>query len=359
MNWTSEATPILSVFIRVRNEAMALDGLLRRLASQRLDVKWETVVLDNASDDDSAATALAAGARVFILPRHQFGFGRALNLGMELCRGDYVLPLSAHAWPQGENWLQTMLDTLRTDPSLGAAYCRQVPLHPLSRQELLRYRVFAPRSHTVRPDDLPTRTARGEDPYEVCCFSNSASIVRRDVALECPFRDLPYAEDRAFALDVLLHGFSVAYVSDVAVAYERAWSFRSLYHVGRRAQAAKHLIREIAMVGLGRRMRQSELTSRGGRMLLKPFATLARVLGSPLVDRQAPVRACRYALASWGTTVGMFLGELTWRRYRTLAGCDAPALLEALRKTYAFHLPVDESRAATGCETLTGENPDR
>jgi glycosyltransferase involved in cell wall biosynthesis len=346
MNEILPGPPTLSVFIRVRNEAEALSQLLKRLSSQHLDVRCEIVVLDNQSDDGSADVAQASGSRVFVLPRHLFGFGRALNLGIELCRGDFVVLLSAHAFPESNDWLQTMLDALRADPNVGGAYCRQVPLLPLSRQEMRRYLAFGQEGYTVRKDDLLASAVRGADAYEICRFSNSASIVRRSAALQCPFRDLPYAEDRAFALDALLHGLSIAYVPEAAVAYERPWSLRSLYHTGRRAQVAKQLIREIAATGLGCETRRSELPRILGRLILKPLATAARIAGAPIVDRGASARACRYALASWGTTLGMLAGELSWQQQTATAGCDAASMLAARTQLYPFQPRPGEAQSA-------------
>ncbi|MGH3977577.1 MAG: glycosyltransferase family 2 protein [Pseudonocardiaceae bacterium] len=332
----SSGSPTVSILIRIRNEASALSRVLQLLATQELHAERETVVLDNTSDDDSADVALAAGARVFRLPRHLFGYGRAINVGVELCRGEFVVLLSAHAWPQGERWLQTMVDALREDPNLAGAYCRQAQAEPLSRQEDRRFRAFGRHGYVLGPDDLFDRTRRGADVYEICRFSNSACILRREAAAALTYRDLPYAEDRGFVLDALLDGHRIAYVPDAVVTYQRPYSFRSLYHVGRRAQIAKHLIREIATAGLGRDMRRNDTPRLLGLLLLKPAGTAWRILASPLVDRGASARARRYALASWGSTLGMLVGDLTWRSHRSAAGCDA-SLLQAAREQVQPH----------------------
>lgn len=334
------SSPTVSILIRVRNEATALSRVLQLLASQELDVEREVVVLDNTSDDDSADVALAAGARVFVLPRHLFGYGRAINVGVGLCRGEFVVLLSAHAWPRGARWLQTMVDALRVDPDLAGAYCRQAPAEPLSRQEDRRFRAFGRHRYALGLDDLHDRTQRGADAYEVCRFSNSACILRRETAATLTFRDLPYAEDRGFVLDALLGGGRIAYVPDAIVTYQRPYSFRSLYHVGRRAQVAKHLIRETATAGLGRDMRRNETPRLLGLLLLKPAGTAWRIMASPLVDRGASARARRYALASWGTTLGMLVGDLTWRSHRATAGGDA-RLLQAAQEQVQPHRPPE------------------
>lgn len=334
----ASSRPTVSILIRVRNEATALSRVLQRLASQELDAEREVVVLDNTSDDDSADVALAAGARVFCLPRHLFGYGRAINVGVGLCRGELVVLLSAHAWPQGDRWLQTMVDALREDPNLAGAYCRQAPAEPLSRQENRRFRAFSGHRYALGADDLHACTQRGADAYEVCRFSNSACILRGEAAATLTFRDLPYAEDRGFVLDALLDGHRIAYVPNAVVTYQRPYSFRSLYHVGRRAQIAKHLIRETATGGLGRDMHRNETPRLLGLLLLKPAGTAWRIMTSPLVDRGAIARARRYAFASWGTTIGMVVGDLTWRSHRVAAGCDA-TLLRTAQEQVQPHRP--------------------
>ena len=331
MSLGRSSSPTLSVLIRVRDEAAALSRVLTLLAEQSLSVPWEVVIIDNASVDGSAEVGLAAGARVYDLPRHHFGYGRAINLGVELCRGEFVVLLSAHAWPQGRHWLQTMLEALETDPNLAGAYCRQVAPRRLPRQETARYRRFGSERQVVVPEDLARCVESAADPYEVCRFSNAACILRRDVCSKLPFRDLLYAEDRAFALDALLDGWGIAYEAHAVASYERRWTARSLYHVARRAQISKHWIRDIATTGLGRSMRRSALISRLLRLLLKPIATVATVLAAPVVDSGCSGRACRYAFASWGTTLGLLVGEVVWRRYPETAGCDATAHAAARR----------------------------
>jgi glycosyltransferase involved in cell wall biosynthesis len=326
----------LSVLIRVRNEADDLRDALARLVEQVVDAPWEIVVLDNESDDASAAVAAAAGAKVFVLPRQLFGYGRAINVGVELCQGTFVVLLSAHAWPQRSGWLQTMLDEMRQNPRVAGAYCRQRPSMSLCRQELARFKTFGDVSYRLDLPQLTARVERGDDAYEICRFSNAACIVRRARAVELPFRDLPYAEDRAFALDCLLAGHEVAYVTRASVVYERPASLRSLYHTGRRAQIAKQLVRELAGVGLARQTRRYEAPRRLARLVLKPAATAVRIIAAPIVERASAGRAARYAVSSWGTSAGMLVGALSWRRYRAYTGSDAALTLQAQRAVRSY-----------------------
>jgi glycosyltransferase involved in cell wall biosynthesis len=96
-NLSEPTQSLVSVLIRVRNEEHALRQLFECLRTQKLARSFEVVVIDNESDDGSAKVARAMGARVFTLPRSLFTYGRAINVGVKLCRGDLIVLLSAHS----------------------------------------------------------------------------------------------------------------------------------------------------------------------------------------------------------------------------------------------------------------------
>jgi glycosyltransferase involved in cell wall biosynthesis len=84
--------PEISVVIPVANEAAALPDCLARI-SRRLS---EILVVDAASDDQSAALARAAGCHVVPAPqRHR---ARQMNLGAAQARGRILLFLHADTW---------------------------------------------------------------------------------------------------------------------------------------------------------------------------------------------------------------------------------------------------------------------
>lgn len=322
--------PRVSVLVRVRNEHHALSELFDRLDCQVVGFAWDVVVVDNESDDGCADLARDRGAQVFTLPRGHFGYGVALNLGIEVSRGSYVAPLSAHAWPIATTWLQRMVNTLDGDDSLAAAYCRQQPGPGATPKEEGRFAEFGATSHVVHPGDLHRPEATGGDVYDLCRYSNAAGILRRDVVTELPFRDLGYAEDRAFALDALVAGYSIAYVADIGVEYERPYTFRALYQVGSGSQIAKRLVQDLAARELGRPVGRSELALRLAQVARRPVMLPLRLGQSLLRDGADGARARQFEVASSGTTMGMLAGEMQWRRHRDTTGHD-PARLAAAR----------------------------
>jgi glycosyltransferase involved in cell wall biosynthesis len=308
---------LISVLIRVRNESRALREVLARLDEQAIDAEVEVVVLDNESGDDSVAVALRSGARVYSIPQHLFGYGRALNLGVELCRGSIVVVLSAHSVPGTDRWLKDLVTPLWEGVDIGAVFCRQVPVSgQVSRIDQHRFGVFPPADTILDSDSFLAECTSGRHPYEAALFSNSACALRRAVVIRTPFRDLPIAEDRAFAVDYVMIGGKIAYRHAPWVYYERPTSWKSHYRTGYRVEASKRLIRELAAS-----YTHSRFPTRGRTMSrLLRAALVGPVLAGKLVLalREAPgsrQRAAVTALRQTGGTLGAATGSLLWRRH--------------------------------------------
>jgi glycosyltransferase involved in cell wall biosynthesis len=328
MHLSERTQALVSVLIRVRNEEHALRRLFECLRTQKIDRPFEVVVIDNESDDESANVARTMGARVFTFPRSLFGYGRAINVGVKLCRGDLIVLLSAHSWPQGDDWLSRMVNCVE-EGDVAAVYCRQLADGKVCQQEKRRFNVFAEHNYKLDADRLVRRCKSGEDVYEICCFSNSAAIIRREVVLRFPFRDLPFAEDRAFVLDCVMAGHSIAYLGTASVAYRQPAAFRNFYRIGWACNISKHLIRELGSKAIGSDLRKSELARKVVRLLCKPLEIVGRTIEALLRDRSQLGRAARYATISCAMSFGCIVGELIWHKYRKTTCCDSSVLLIA------------------------------
>lgn len=98
---TRPATPSLrprmqlSVIIVTYNSARHLRACLESVAEHFRGVEHEVCVVDNASDDDTAALACAAGGRTQMVSNDRnLGFSAAVNLGLRSTTGRYVMWLN-------------------------------------------------------------------------------------------------------------------------------------------------------------------------------------------------------------------------------------------------------------------------
>ncbi len=89
------AAPLVSVVIPCLNEAENIERCVTDALGALRDgaIDGEVLVVDNASEDDSAALATAAGARVVSEPRR--GYGSAYLAGFAAARGKYIVMADA------------------------------------------------------------------------------------------------------------------------------------------------------------------------------------------------------------------------------------------------------------------------
>jgi glycosyltransferase involved in cell wall biosynthesis len=88
-------SPLVSVVIPCLNEAENIESCVRTALEVllRMDCDGEVIVVDNASEDDSARLAEGAGARVVVEPRR--GYGSAYLAGFGAAKGRYIVMADA------------------------------------------------------------------------------------------------------------------------------------------------------------------------------------------------------------------------------------------------------------------------
>ncbi len=170
-----------SVVIRAKDEAASIGRTLALLAGQDVADSLETIVVDSGSTDATVSIARGAGAQVVEMPAHQFTFGRALNRGCEVARGDIVLALSAHAFPPDRAWVRRMVAAF--DDERVACAC----------------------GYDTDPEGATLTSPRVQDAQDLRRFpmwgyTNASGAFRRDLWTERPFReDMPGTEDKEWA----------------------------------------------------------------------------------------------------------------------------------------------------------------
>jgi glycosyltransferase involved in cell wall biosynthesis len=106
----------LSVVIPSLNDSAMLAVCLRALVEQTR-LADEIIVVDNGSEDDTAAVARAAGARVIEEPRR--GIFPATSAGFDAAAGDVIARLDADSVPPAD-WLERVVAAFEECPELSA-----------------------------------------------------------------------------------------------------------------------------------------------------------------------------------------------------------------------------------------------
>lgn len=321
----------VSVIIRVRNESNALLRAFDSLDAQIFDGQYEVIVIDNESDDGSQELAVSRGAKVFSLAREMFTYGRAINLGVSRSRGSLLVLLSAHAWPKTTDWLQVMVDNVLSSQKVMGVFCKQVPAEDMGYFEALRFAPFSRERFVLTANLIKARLAEGQSLYEASYFSNSAVVLRKSATQQFLMRDLPYAEENAFALDCILNDMQVIYATETQIIYQGPVSVKSLYHQARRQMIAEKLIEHHYAASFDPNYHYWNVSLKAvGAVLLLPVKLLMlgyRIAGSPKYKSGSRARNFDYcALAGvWGR----FVGSCVWRRHRVTLEVDHAMLNKA------------------------------
>jgi len=204
-----------SIVIRTYNEAGLLPRLLAELKRQR-GVEHELLVVDSGSTDATVDLARRAGARLLHLRQQHFTFGRSLNIGCDAARGEFLVFISAHCYPEETSWLRNLLAPFAAG-GVGLTYGRQLGGQATKFSELRVFRRNFPPSPNGKL--LPF-------------FCNNANAaIRAELWRGQPFdEDLPGLEDLDWARRIMQRGSEVIYVPQAPVFHIHEETWRQVEH---------------------------------------------------------------------------------------------------------------------------------
>lgn len=199
---------IVSIVIRSKNEEKFIGKVLEKIFTQKVDFNFEIIVIDSGSKDRTLEIVKNFPVNIYQIPSREFTFGYALNLGVKVSQGKYIVFLSAHAIPENEDWLKCLVSPLEKNENVVATYGKQKPilcLNPLEEMELFDW--FS--------DKNPT-----------CLFSNANCAIKKDILYQFPFdENILSGEDRLWVLK-LPKGIKIKYVPSASVFHSHPLSWK-------------------------------------------------------------------------------------------------------------------------------------
>ncbi len=322
---------LASIFIRARNEESHIEDCLKQVFDQRTKSSIEVILLDCSSTDRTVELASKYPVAIFSLPQKHFEYSSSLNFGLKISKGEFFVPLSAHSVPVDDKWLDRLLESVARDDRFGASYSRQIPWDDASLPERRWFlNQFPTEAHSQTRNEFSSAADIGREPFDVLSFSNASSCIRREVATRFPFRSVPFAEDRAFALDCLAGGYSLHYSAESIVHHSHPPRMSDYFSIAERATISRVMINESAF-GMFPTWRTSLGVRRAREPLLHPEKIINGVVNgvTALMDpnEKNRRRALRFGVCSIGTTIGKMKGmreaaKLTNAGTAPIASCE-------------------------------------
>ena len=206
----------VSLVMPTLNGGELLERVLNGIDRQPGAMELERIAIDSGSNDDTVERLTAHGFTVHGVDQREFNHGSTRDLGISKTSGDVIVLLTQDAVPTDEEWLQRLV-TAYEDPSVAAAYCRQIPredCNPLIRHRILEWTASKTERVVQRLEGDPMAAFEALDPMarlRTCAYDNVAGSVRRSTWEEMPFGHRRFGEDVAFGKRVILSGRSIVY----------------------------------------------------------------------------------------------------------------------------------------------------
>ena len=185
---------LISIIIRTKNEEKWISSCLKSVYKQEYQ-NIEVIIVDNESTDRTVIKAQEFPIKLVEISK--FLPGKAINDGIRVSSGEYIVCLSGHCIPVNNQWLGNLIKDL-SNPNVAGVYGRQEPLSftsDLDKRDLL----------TVFGLDKKIQV---KDSF----FHNANSAFRRDIWNKYPFSEkVTNIEDRVWGEEVVRDGFNIVY----------------------------------------------------------------------------------------------------------------------------------------------------
>lgn len=207
--------PKISVVIRAYNEEKHLPELFHRLKRQTIS-EFEIILVDSGSQDDTVPIAKEGGAKIVKILKQNFSFGRALNIGCAAASGEFLLFVSAHVYPESDDWLEIILAEFK-DKQVGLVYGRQRAgkTNKFSEEILLK-------------NWFPDKTER----HQGTAFCNNANCaIRAKIWKDNRYDEvLTGLEDLAWAKTIQSKGWHINYNHKASIIHIHDESWKQVYN---------------------------------------------------------------------------------------------------------------------------------
>jgi len=213
----------ISIIIPTYNGGRVFSESIEKISQQEYPGPVQLIVIDSGSIDGTKEIARGAGAVVIEIEKNAFRHGRTRNMALAFAEFDKVVYMVQDAIPFSRTLLSD-LNRAILENNVSAVYTRQVPLDDanlFARFELQSLEDFMGEDpviqHIKSAESFYKMTY--EEAYRAIRLDNVCAIYRKEALKRHPFPDMDFAEDMAWALEVLLVGHRVMYQPSIKVKH--------------------------------------------------------------------------------------------------------------------------------------------
>lgn len=216
----------ISVIIPTLNGGALFEKCIDKLRRQQYPGEIQLIVVDSGSTDNTLEHARNAGARIECIEQKNFHHARTRNQAIAFSDSDKVVFTVQDAVPLSDFFLSRLEKALEETDS-AAAYARQIPhedAHLFARFEVEYHSRYLGNAPVVQSIESPESVEHLE--YDTLLrkvrLDNVCAVYRKERLLECPFPEVDFGEDMAWALKNMLQGHKISYRPDIQVCHSHS-----------------------------------------------------------------------------------------------------------------------------------------
>lgn len=227
-----------SVIIPTFNGGKLLAECAHSLVRQEFKYKWEVIIIDSRSTDDSIGnitkifSANKIPHQIISIPSEEFQHGASRNLAISQAEGEIVCLLTQDAIPANSQWLNELTKSFFEDEKICGVFGRHIAHegHPrLISRDLC--------NHFDYMNTQKVRFISNKETYEnnttlrqfLHFFSNNNSALRKKTWKQLPLPEVNFGEDQTWAQNILEKGYSIAYENNAVVKHSHYYGLLEIY----------------------------------------------------------------------------------------------------------------------------------
>lgn len=250
---------MISIIIPTYFAEAYLTQLLPQIQKQVFQ-EFELIIIDSSSKDDTIKIAEQYTDNLIIIPQEEFDHGGTRAKAARMAKGEIIIFLTQDILPYDEHMIDKIIDPF-TDPSIGAAYGRQLSYEDTNLfGKHLRSFNYPEHSSVKSKKEIPQygiKTAQ---------LSNSFAAYRKSTLEQVGYfkDDLILGEDVYTGAKMILSGYKLAYSAEAKVYHSHSYTvfqeFKRYFDIGVFHKNENWILKEFGKAeGEGMRYIKSEL----------------------------------------------------------------------------------------------------
>lgn len=213
----------VSFIIRTLNEGKTLNEALKRIHLLQDNYGKEIVIVDSGSTDNTLQISEKHGAKIVKISKEKWSWGRALNLGIENCTGDYIVLISGHCFISTKDFLIKSISLLE-NKEVAAVYGKQLAIPNIDPFEEYELYSWYPDLDLYKMNFNILTKGKGKGISNACC------VLKKSAWLNVKYNEeVNIFEDLLWALNITKFGYNLCYSNRFSVYHSHLFNVAYIY----------------------------------------------------------------------------------------------------------------------------------